>query len=39
MDVLGVGKEENPWRMMRRRWSAADFGELEESSSQKWRIW
>jgi len=39
MDVLGVGEGGNPWRMMRRRWSAAEFGELEEGSSQKWRIW
>jgi len=39
MDILSVGEEGNPWRMMRRRWSAAEFGEIDESSSRKWRIW
>jgi len=39
MDVLGVGEEGNPWRMMRKRWIAAKFGEIDESRSRKWRIW
>ena len=38
MDVLGVGEGGNPWRMLRRRWSAAEFGELEKGCSRKWRI-
>jgi len=36
---MALGEEGNPWRMMRRRWSAAEFGEIDESSSRKWRIW
>jgi len=39
MVVLGVGDEGNPWRMIRRRWAAAEFGERNETSSRKWRIW
>ena len=39
MEVLGVEEEGNPWRMMMRRYSAAEFGERDESSSRKWRIW
>jgi len=37
--IVGVREEENLWRMMMRRWSAAKFGERDESSSRKWRIW
>jgi len=39
MDVLGVGEEGSPRKMMRRRWSATEFGEIDQSSSHKWRIW
>jgi len=39
MDILGGGKEENPWRMIRRSWSVVEFGEGDVTSSQKWRIW
>jgi len=39
MDVLDVGEQGNPCRMMMRRWSATEFGEIDESNSRKWRIW
>jgi len=39
MNVLGGGEEGNPWRMIKRRWSAVEFGERDVTSTQKWRIW
>ena len=38
VDVLGGGEEGNPWRMIRRRWSTAEFGERDVTSSRKWGI-
>jgi len=39
MDVLGGVEEGNQWRMIKRSWSAAEFGEADVTSSRKWRIW
>jgi len=35
MDVLGGGVEGNPWRMPKMSWSAAEFGDGEETCSRK----